>query len=110
MDADWRLSPAYDLTPATPISIERRDLAMACGDWGRYAHAHNLLSQSARFLLTPEEATRIVDDMERAVMNRWYEVARREGVSEQDCAKLAGAFAYKGFRLASGKQAASMRW
>ena len=32
---DWRLSPAYDLTPFTPISIERRDLAMICGDGGR---------------------------------------------------------------------------
>ena len=28
-DQDWRLSPAYDLTPAVPVSIERRDLAMA---------------------------------------------------------------------------------
>ena len=107
MDADWRLSPAYDLTPATPVSIERRDLAMACGDWGRYAHADNLVSQSARFMLTPEEATKIIDDMERTVKNRWYEVARRVGVSEQDCAKLAGAFAYEGFRLALGEQAAS---
>ncbi|MFT3804737.1 MAG: HipA domain-containing protein [Burkholderiaceae bacterium] len=31
---DWQLSPAYDLTPATPVSQERRDLAMACGDRG----------------------------------------------------------------------------
>jgi serine/threonine-protein kinase HipA len=44
---DWRLSPAYDLTPSIPISIERRDLAMTCGDLGRYAHAQNMLSQSA---------------------------------------------------------------
>lgn len=48
---DWRLSPAYDLTPSMPISIERRDLAMTCGDLGRYAHAQNMLSQSARFHL-----------------------------------------------------------
>ena len=31
---DWRLSPAYDLTPAPVISQERRDLAMECGDLG----------------------------------------------------------------------------
>ena len=105
MDTDWRLSPAYDLTPATPVSIERRDLAMACGDWGRYAHAENLLSQSARFLLAPEDGTKTIDDMERTVKNRWYEIARREGVSEQDCAKLAGAFAYEGFRLPLGERA-----
>jgi serine/threonine-protein kinase HipA len=36
MDHQWRLSPAYDLTPATPVSLERRDLAMICGDRGRY--------------------------------------------------------------------------
>lgn len=100
-DTDWKLSPAYDLTPATPISIERRDLAMACGDMGRYARAHNLLSQSARFLLAPEEARRTVDRMEQRVRDGWYEVARREGVSEADCEKLKTAFAYEGFRLAT---------
>ena len=51
MNTDWKLSPAYDLTPSTLISIERRDLALECGDMGRYADAENLLSQSARFLL-----------------------------------------------------------
>jgi len=35
-DKNWRLSPAYDLTPFTPISNERRDLAMICGDQGRF--------------------------------------------------------------------------
>ena len=101
MDTDWKLSPAYDLTPATPISFERRDLAMACGDMGRYAHADNLLSQSARFLLAPDEARRTVDRMEQRVRDGWYEVARREGVSEADCGKLETAFAYEGFRLAT---------
>jgi len=100
-DADWKLSPAYDLTPATPISTERRDLAMACGDLGRYAHVDNLLSQSARFLLDPVQAKKTIDDMELVVKSRWYEVARREGVSERDCEKLAGAFVYEGFRLAA---------
>lgn len=99
MNEDWKLSPAYDLTPATPISIERRDLAMACGDRGRYAHAENLLSQSARFLLAPDEARGTIGRMEQTVRDSWYEVARREGVSEADCDKLAGAFAYGGFHL-----------
>lgn len=55
-EADWKLSPAYDLTPAVPVSVERRDFAMACGDAGRFANADNLLSQSARFLLDASEA------------------------------------------------------
>lgn len=99
MDTEWRLSPAYDLTPATPVSIERRDLALACGDLGRYAHAENLLSQSARFLLSASEARALIDTMEQTVRDQWYPIARKEGVSEKDCATLRGAFAYEGFRL-----------
>jgi serine/threonine-protein kinase HipA len=101
LDTDFRLAPAYDLTPAAPVSLERRDLAMICGDAGRYAHADNLLSQCARFLLTREDAGRIIDVMEKTVKSRWYEVARRHGVSERDCQNISGAFAYEGFRLKS---------
>lgn len=98
LENDWRLSPAYDLTPTSPASIERRDLALACGDQGRRANAGNLLSQCGRFLLSREAAARILDDMEAVVARRWYEVARGEGVSERDCERIAGAFAYPGFR------------
>ena len=100
-DKDWRLSPAYDLTPTAPISIERRDLAMICGDMGRFANVQNLLSQSARFLIAPEEAIAIIDAMERTIKTAWYKTARAEGVSEHDCAAMAGAFAYEGFRAES---------
>jgi len=96
---DWKLSPAYDLTPATPISIERRDLAMQCGDMGRYAHAENLLSQCARFHLKYEEAEAAISAMEQQISSTWYETARREGVSERDCEKIKSAFVYPGFRL-----------
>ncbi|GAG58912.1 unnamed protein product, partial [marine sediment metagenome] len=40
---------------------------MNCGDWGRYAHIYNLLSQSARFHLTQEEASTIFTTMEEQV-------------------------------------------
>ena len=98
--AEWKLSPAYDLTPAIPISLERRDLAMACGDQGRCANAGNLLSQSARFLLTPDEANAIIDDVEAVVKSAWYRTLKGEGVSEQDAETLKGAFVYPGLRLA----------
>ncbi|NEV64723.1 HipA domain-containing protein [Thiorhodococcus minor] len=101
-DQEWRLSPAYDLTPSTPISTERRDLAMQCGDLGRYAHAGNLLSQSARFYLGPDEAAALIADMEDRIRSRWYETARREGLSERDCEKISRAFVYPGFRLPRG--------
>jgi serine/threonine-protein kinase HipA len=83
-----------------PISLERRDLAMTCGDMGRYAHAENILSQCARFHLSREDASSIIDTMEAQVKATWYEMARREGVSEADCETIKTAFVYPGFRLA----------
>ncbi len=95
---DWQLSPAYDLTPAVPVGTEQRDLAMECGDAGRFANAANLLSQSARFLLDRDKAAAIIDAMEMQVRGSWYATARGAGVSERDCGKIMSAFAYPGFR------------
>ncbi|MGH8495949.1 MAG: type II toxin-antitoxin system HipA family toxin [Gammaproteobacteria bacterium] len=103
-DGDWILSPAYDLLPSTPVGIERRDLALTCGDMGRYAQVDNLLSQGARFLLERDEAKKIIDDMEQTVKARWHDVARKEGVTETDCEKIVSAFAYPGFRLGATGQ------
>lgn len=100
-EAEWKLSPAYDLTPAVPVSVERRDLALQCGDAGRFASAGNLLSQSARFLLEPGEAAAMIDAMEAQVSGTWYATARAAGVSERDCERIATAFAYPGFRQSS---------
>ncbi len=96
---DWGLAPAYDLTPQPLISLEGRDLALICGDQGRLANKTNLLSQSARFLLPHDEASAIATAMEDQVRNSWYEVARAAGVSEKDCERIKGAFAYPGFDL-----------
>ena len=98
MNEDWRLSPAYDLTPSTPISTTHRELAMQCGDQGRFANANNLLSQCRRFHVEPEQAVKIIDEIEQIVKTRWHAIARAEGVTEQDCARISGAFAYEGFR------------
>jgi serine/threonine-protein kinase HipA len=98
-EREWDLSPAYDLTPSVPVSIEHRDLAMECGDQGRYANAKNILSQHARFLLSEEEAQRIVNDMKAQVQARWYETLRASGVAENDAEAIRGAFVYPGFSL-----------
>lgn len=95
---DWKLSPAYDVTPSVPVSISRRDLAMECGDSGRFANASNLLSQSGRFLLERGQAAAIVDEMEAQVKALWHPTARAAGVSAADCDRIAGAFVYPGFR------------
>jgi serine/threonine-protein kinase HipA len=96
---NWKLSPAYDLTPSVPVSIERRDLALDCGDMGRYANAKNILSQHARFLLDRGEAEQIVNNMKVQVEATWYETLRASGVSEKDAETIRGAFVYPGFSL-----------
>lgn len=98
-DKHWKLSPAYDLTPSLAVSRERRDLAMECGDAGRFANARNLLSQCSRFLLEQEQAREIVSTMRDQVRANWYSVARAQGVSEGDAETIRGAFAYEGFEL-----------
>ena len=98
-DNNWKLSPAYDLTPAPVIAQQRRDLAMDCGDVGRYANAKNILSQRARFLLDEDEAAKIVADMKEQVAAIWYDTVRASGVSENDAEIIRGAFVYEGFSL-----------
>lgn len=97
LSEDWKLSPAYDLTPSSPPSEERRDLALACGDEGRYANACNLLTQCERFHMKREDASALMAEMEETVRARWYLLARTCEVSEQDCERISGAFAYAGF-------------
>ncbi len=98
-EREWKLSPAYDLTPSPVIAQERRDLAMDCGDLGRYANAKNILSQHARFLLERSEAEKIVNDMQKQVGSTWYETVRSCGVSEKDADAIRAAFLYPGFFL-----------
>jgi serine/threonine-protein kinase HipA len=93
----WHLSPAYDLTPTAPVSIERRDLALECGQYGRIANRYNLASEATRFLLTQEEALAIIEDMYEIVSQSWYRISRSVGVSEDDCNKIKSAFCYEGF-------------
>jgi serine/threonine-protein kinase HipA len=95
--ADWRLSPAYDLTPATPISTSKRDLAMACGDKGRAAQMSNLLTQHLRFGLEFEAAQALINNMATLVANNWRKVAVKCGVHENDCDRISSAFVYPGF-------------
>ncbi len=98
---DWYLSPAYDLTPTTPVSTDRRDLALSIGNVGRYANAENILSQCPRFLLKHEEAESILCEMEKSVANTWYQIARSSSVSERHCEIISGAFVYPGFRYSA---------
>lgn len=95
----WELSPAYDLTPNPLTSAEKRDLAMTCGTFNRYANRANLLSQHGQFKLSLEAATAIVDQLQQVVAARWHATLRQHGTTPADCDKLAGAFNYPGFEL-----------
>jgi serine/threonine-protein kinase HipA len=97
---DWHLSPAYDIVPSRSTSLEHRDLAMTVGDFGRYASAQNILSQCRRFLLEPEEAQKIIGEMEGRVRRTWLRVARKSHVTARDCDAIASAFVYEGFSFA----------
>ncbi len=92
----WRLSPAYDLVPSPKVSLERRDLALTVGKFGRAATVYNLMSQSARFGLG-EEAARVVINEVVAAVRTWRDVYLAAGVSAADCDAIAPAFLYEGF-------------
>ena len=92
----WRLSPAFDLTPTPAVSRERRDLAMTCGRFGRYANRINLLSGHGRFLLNEAAAEAAFERIVRTVHAEWHAEMRRAGASERDCETVASAFLYEG--------------
>lgn len=86
----WRLSPAYDLVPTPALSLERRDLALTVGLFGRTASIYNLLSQAARFGLSAEAARREIDQIVVRV-SQWRDTFRACGVSAQDIEYIAPA-------------------
>lgn len=86
----WRLSPAYDLVPAPVVSLERRDLALTVGNYGRTASIYNLLSQAGRFGLSVEEARAEIDRIIDVVRN-WRDSFFACGVSAKDIDYIAPA-------------------
>nr|WP_315848144.1 HipA domain-containing protein [uncultured Rhodoferax sp.] len=88
--AGWRLSPAYDLVPVPLISLERRDLALEAGRYGRVASIYNLLSGCTDFGLSSEQARQIIDQMAQ-VVSGWREVFARHKVEARSIDFLAGA-------------------
>jgi serine/threonine-protein kinase HipA len=104
-ERDWRLSPAFDLTPSPVVALERHDPAMTCGRFGRYANRANLLSAHGRFLLSEADARAILERIVKAVRHEWRPVLRRAGVSEADCERIKSAFLYDGFSHEPAKPA-----
>lgn len=100
---DWRLSPAYDLTPSPVVALDRRDLAMECGLAGRFANKANLIGAAGRFLLDTNEAEAIFTHIIDTVGDAWHATMRRAGVSNRDCDAIARAFLYDGLFFEEGR-------
>ncbi|MGX7000651.1 type II toxin-antitoxin system HipA family toxin [Caballeronia sp. KNU42] len=86
----WRLSPAYDLVPAPVVSLERRDLALSVGSYGRTASIYNLLSQAGRFGLSVQAAHAEIDRIVEVIRN-WRDTFFACGVSAKDIGYIASA-------------------
>lgn len=92
----WELSPAYDLTP-TPHPSTERDLAMEVSVATRRANRRNLLSDCARFRLSREEASHVIDELQGIVRRRWRDAVRACGGTDADVEAIQSAFDYEGF-------------
>lgn len=75
----WRLSPAYDIVPVAMVSVERRDLALEVGRFGRAASLYNIMSQCEAFGLTKEQAQALIERM-LDVVRAWREFFTLQGV------------------------------
>lgn len=94
---EWELSPAFDLTPGPQHALERRDLALVCGEHGRSATAVNVVSQAPRFALAHEEARAIIEGMSPVIDGRWRGAVLKRGGSRRDIDAIESAFNYPGF-------------
>jgi hypothetical protein len=64
--------PCYDIVPAPKVAVERRDLALEVGKYGRAASLYDLFSQCEAFELDKDEARAIVESM-LVVVRAWRE-------------------------------------
>jgi serine/threonine-protein kinase HipA len=72
------------------MSLERRDMALTVGDYGRTASIYNLLSQAGRFGLSAQEARDQIDRLVDVVQH-WRDSFFACGVSAEDIDYIAPA-------------------
>ncbi len=87
------LSPAYDIVPAPARAGVGTDfhLAMSVGDQGRQATLKNALTRAARFCISNEEASDMVEQLQTIVCN-WREHFEAHGVSIRESDMLTPSF------------------
>ena len=82
----WRLSPAYDITPVNNTQIH----GIGIGEKGRIANQDNLLSQAVRFGLRQADAKKIIQQIQEAVTDWPLHFKRSADVSDADLERLKG--------------------
>jgi serine/threonine-protein kinase HipA len=100
---DWRLGPAYDLTPNPQQGREERELALVCGRFGTRATRENLVSASQRFGVALDDASHLIDGMVKIVRRYWRADVFARGGTEADCTAVAAAFVHAGFEYRVGQ-------
>jgi serine/threonine-protein kinase HipA len=100
---DWRLVPAYDLTPNPQHGREERELALVCGRFGTRATRENLVSASQRFGVAPDDASHLIDGMVEIVRRYWRADVFARGGTEADCTVIAPAFVHAGSEYRAGQ-------
>ena len=97
---DWRLAPAFDITPQPSPGRHERDLAMTCGNYGRRACRANLISAASRFGLNAEEAEAQIDTLRAIIARDWEREIRARAGTSADVAAVAPAIMDEGFEYA----------
>lgn len=85
----FRLSPAFDIVPHPEAAGRPQHIGV--GAFGPSSTIENALSQCGRFLLTRNEALKIIEQVRGAVLN-WRHVFKESGVAERDAYRLASCF------------------
>jgi serine/threonine-protein kinase HipA len=70
--------------------LERRDLALEAGRYGRVASVYNLLSECTSFGLNPQEAQQVIDKM-LEVLKGWRECFTKHKVDRKSVEYISGA-------------------
>lgn len=83
----WRLSPLYDVVPAS-VRGESHHLAMEAGAEGKSATLRNALSACERFRLDAADARELSDEMRETVATTWAAHFRACGVRDEGVAAL----------------------
>lgn len=94
IDGKWRLSPAFDITPARATSGLGREfnLAMSAGPLGKMASIENILADCERYGFSRRtEAEEVIYSLCGIVKN-WREVFAEAGVAEEETEIFAWGF------------------